>query len=254
MNLKQQIVQQLPEWRARHQRLVKEFGGFKVSEVSIAQVLGGVRDVKALVTDISYVDPNEGIRLRGYKIQELLELLPKRKGDTIPFSGGIYYLLLVGRIPTYEEAMEVENEWKQRQEVPQSVYDGIQAMPTTTNPMTLFSMAILALQGSSQFAKKYDEGMKKENYWDPMLEDSLDLTAKAPVIAAFIYNYKFRQGEIVKPRDELDWAANFGYMIGVEDKNYYELSRLYFLIHSDHESGNVSAHATHLVASALSDI
>merc|ERR1712190_306786 len=32
-----------------------------------------------------------------------------------------------------------------------------------------------------------------------------------------------------------------------------DLMRLYFTIHTDHEGGNVSAHATHLVGSALSD-
>lgn len=254
MNLKNEIARQLPGWRARLQKLVKEYGTFKVSEISMAQILGGMRDVKALVTDISCVDPKEGIRLRGYKIQELLELLPKRPGDAIPFSGGIYYLLLVGRVPNYDEAMEVENEWKKRQEVPQQVYDVIRSMPKTTSPMTLFSMGILALQGTSVFAKRFDEGMKKEDYWDAMLEDSLNLTAKAPAIAAFIYNNKFRQGQIVSPKDDLDWAANFGHMIGVADPNYYDLSRLYFMIHSDHESGNVSAHATYLVSSALSDI
>ncbi len=40
---------------------------------------------------------------------------------------------------------------------------------------------------------------------------------------------------------------------GYEDENAQELMRLYQTIHSDHEGGNVSAHATHLVGSALSD-
>jgi len=42
--------------------------------------------------------------------------------------------------------------------------------------------------------------------------------------------------------------------MGVEDEDYEEFSRLYFILHSDHESGNASAHATHLAASTLSDI
>jgi len=43
-------------------------------------------------------------------------------------------------------------------------------------------------------------------------------------------------------------------MMGVADvKGYAELARLYFILHSDHESGNVSAHTMHLVGSALSD-
>jgi citrate synthase len=42
-------------------------------------------------------------------------------------------------------------------------------------------------------------------------------------------------------------------MLGFKDKEFWELMRLYIVIHADHEGGNVSAHATHLVGSALSD-
>jgi citrate synthase len=44
------------------------------------------------VTDISYVDPVEGIRFRGYTISELLEILPKPEGAEMPYAGGLYYL------------------------------------------------------------------------------------------------------------------------------------------------------------------
>lgn len=254
MNLKKQIEDQLPGWRARLKRLITEYGNVKVAEINIAQILGGIRDVKALVTDISCVDPNQGIRLRGYTIPELLQLLPKRPGDEMPFLGGLYYLLLVGRIPTFEEGMEIEEEWKKRQSVPEYVYDVVRAMPKNTSAMALFSQAILAMERESHFTREYDRGLRKEDYWIPTLEDSLDLSARASAVAAFIYNYKFRNEQIVKPKPELDWAANFGYMIGIENQQYYELSRLYFLIHSDHESGNVSAHTTYLVSSTLSDV
>ncbi len=254
MNLITQIQDQLPAWRARLKRLITEYGQVKVAEINIAQILGGIRDVKALVTDISCVDPNQGIRLRGFTIPELLELLPKSPGNEMPFLGGLYYLLLVGRIPTYEEGIEIEQEWKKRQEVPSYVYDVIRAMPKETSAMALFSLAILAMERESHFTKAYDRGLKKEDYWIPTLEDSLDLSARAPQIAAFIYNHKFRDGQIVEPKEELDWAANFGYMIGIENERYYDLSRLYFIIHSDHESGNVSAHTTYLVSSTLSDV
>ena len=40
---------------------------------------------------------------------------------------------------------------------------------------------------------------------------------------------------------------------GHDGEEVYELTRLYQTIHTDHEGGNVSAHATHLVGSALSD-
>ena len=254
MILKEKLVAQLPEWRERVRRLVKDHGNVKVDEITIAQVYGGMRDVKALVTDISYVDPVEGIRLRGFTIPELLKVLPKPPGAEMPYSGGVYYLLLIGEVPTQEEALEVESEWRARSEVPSYVYDVIRAMPADTHPMTLFSQAVLALQRESLFVKRYQEGMRREEYWEPTLEDSLNLTAKLPAIAAFIYRWKFKEGDIIPPDPDLDWAGNFAHMLGINNPDYEDLARLYFLIHSDHESGNVSAHATHLVGSALSDV
>jgi citrate synthase len=62
------------------------------------------------------------------------------------------------------------------------------------------------------------------------------------------------EAEHIPPDNSLDWAGNFAVMMDIPSQDYQELSRLYFLLHSDHESGNVSAHTTHLVGSALSDI
>jgi citrate synthase len=168
--------------------------------------------------------------------------------------GGLYYLLMVGDVPTKAQAEEVEAEWAKRADVPAYVFEVLKAMPHDTHPMTLFSQAILALQNGSAFAKKYHQGLKKDAYWEPSLEDSLDLTGKLPVIAAYIYNLKYRNGEIPVWDPKLDYGANFAAMLGVADqKGYAELARLYFILHSDHESGNVSAHAMHLVGSSLSD-
>jgi citrate synthase len=254
MLLKDKIGQQLPEWRDRVRKLIKEKGEVKVGEVTIAQVYGGMRDVKSLVTDISYVDPVEGIRFRGYTIPEVLAQLPKPMGSEMPYIGGLYYLLLVGSIPTLEQAVDVENEWKKRGKVPQYVFEAIRALPADAHPMTLFTLAVLTLQRDSLFSKQYHEGLKKDSYWEPMLEDSMNLIAKLPEIASFIYRLKYKNGEIIPSDPNLDWAGNFAQMMGIKDPLYKDLSRLYFLLHSDHESGNVSAHTTHLVASSLSDI
>jgi len=183
-----------------------------------------------------------------------LEKLPRPAGSEIPYVGGLYYLLLVGNIPTLEEALEVEKEWKSRSRVPVYVFDTLRAVPADTPALTMFSLAILSLQRESEFAHQYHAGLKKDSYWEPMLEDSLNLTAKLPEIAAFIYRLKYKSGALIPSDLDLDWGANFAHMMGVEDQGYRDLSRLYFLLHSDHESGNVSAHATHLVASSLSDI
>jgi citrate synthase len=254
MILQEKIAEILPEWRERARKLNKESGDVKIDSVTIGQALGGIRNVKSLVTDISYVDPVEGIRFRGYTIPELLAKLPKPTGGEMPYVGGLYYLLLIGQIPNKRQAQEVEKEWKSRAKVPAYVFKMLRSMPAETHPMTLFSMAVLALQNESKFAHQYLEGMKRDDYWVAMLEDSLNLTAKLPEVAAFIYRLKFKNGKAIRPNRRLDWGANFAHMMGVENPEYADLSRLFFVIHSDHESGNVSAHATHLVGSALSDV
>ncbi len=255
MLLHEKIAAQLPEWRERMKSLSKDHADVVVDQVTVGQIVGGMRDIKSLLTDVSFVDPAEGIRFRGLSIPEVLKALPKARGAKLPLVGGLYYLLMVGKVPTREEALEVEAEWGKRALVPEYVFKMIKSMPKETHPMTLFSQAVLALQNNSVFAKSYHDGMKKDAYWEPALEDSLDLTAKLPVIAAFIYRYKYF-GESKKPKynPKWDYGANFSKMMGVTDKKgYAELVRLYFILHSDHESGNVSAHAMHLVGSALSD-
>jgi citrate synthase len=254
MILHEKLSAQLPAWRERVKTLVKEHGETVIDQVTIGQVYGGMRDIKSMVTDISFVDPATGIKFRGMSIPEVLEKLPKPAGAAIPYVGGLFYLLLIGEIPTKAQAEEVEAEWAKRAVVPAHVFAMLRSMPKDTHPMVLFSQAVLALQSGSKFAKAYHEGVKKDMYWDSTLEDALDLTAKLPSIAAFIYRLKYGDGKEPNYDPKLDYGGNFAKMLGVKDeKGYSELSRLYFILHSDHESGNVSAHTTHLAGSALSD-
>lgn len=197
MKLIQKIDEQLPAWRQRVRRLVSESGDVVVDEITVKQIYGGMRGAKVLVTDISYVDPNEGIRFRGHTIPELLEKLPKAEGSDFPLAGGLYYLLLIGDIPTHEQALEVENTWKARGVIPPFVFETLLTMPEDTHPMTMFSQAIVALQHESVFARRYQEGMRKEEYWEAALEDALNLTARLPAIAAYIYNLKYGDGSFV---------------------------------------------------------
>jgi len=255
MILHEKIAAQLAAQRERYRVLAKEYGDVVVADVTVGQIVGGMRDIKSLLTDVSYVDPAEGIRFRGMSIPEVLAALPKPDGAAMPYVGGLFYLLLIGEVPTKEQALAVEAEWIKRSDVPKYLFDTLRAMPKDTHPMTLFSLAVQSLQPRSEFVRRYQEGMHKDEYWEPALEDSLNLTAKLPVLAAFIYNLKFRDGKEPKVDPDLDYGANFARMLDVEDqKGYSDLARLYFIIHSDHESGNASAHATHLAASTLSDI
>ena len=251
--LKEKLYEKIEGWRPRTQRLAKEYGDVKVCDVTIAQVIGGMRGVKCLVTDISYLDPYEGIRFRGFTIPEVMEKLPKPPGAEMPYVEGHVYLLLTGDIPTESEVAEVAEEFKKRSQVPQYVFDLLRAMPRDTHPMTMFAAAVLSMQRESIFAKKYREGISKMDYWDPAFEDQMNLLAKLPTIAAYIYRMKYRGDTIIPPDPDLDFGGNFAHMMGI-DKPYDDVARMYFILHSDHESGNVSAHTGHLVASALSDM
>jgi len=253
MSLKEKLAEKIAEHRIRTNRLLKEFGTLKIDEVTVSQAVGGMRGIKSLVTDISYLDPDEGIRFRGYTIPQVLEQLPKVPGAEMPYVEGHLYLLLTGEVPTLEETQELAEELKGRRSLPDYVKDVLRAMPRDTHPMTMFATGILAMQRDSKFAKYYDEGKyHKDDAWEPMLEDALDLIAKLPELGAYIYRMKYKGDIFIPSNPELDMGGNFAEMMGIA-KPYDDVARMYFIIHSDHESGNVSAHAAHLVASALSD-
>ncbi len=251
--LKEKLQEKIAIERPRTEKLLKEFGNVKVDEVTIGQIIGGMRDIKSLVTDISYLDPYEGIRFRGLTIPEVLEKLPKVPGAEMPYVEGFYYFLLTGDLPTENEVNAIHEEFNNRKQVPDYVFNIIKSMPIDSHPMTMFATAIMSMQKDSIFAKKYHEGIKKTDYWQYYLEDALNLLAKLPEIAAYIYRLKYRNGDIIPPDPNLDFGGNFAHMMGIA-KPYDDISRLYFILHSDHESGNVSAHTGHLVASALSDM
>ena len=155
MILHEKISAQLPAWRERIKSLAKEHADVVVDHVTVGQIVGGMRDIKSLLTDVSFVDPAHGILFRGMPIPEVLKKLPKARGGKMPLVGGFYYLLMIGELPTKEQAQEVEAEWAKRSAVPDYVYKMLKSMPKETHPMTLFSQAVLALQNGSVFAHKY---------------------------------------------------------------------------------------------------
>ncbi len=253
MALKETLKQKIEEFRPRTTKLVKEFGKVKIDEVTIDQCIGGARDIRCLVTDISYLDPQEGIRFRGMTIPETFAALPKAPNSDYPTVESFWYFLLTGEIPTAAQVTEVEAEFKVRQQVPEYVFQTIRALPRDSHPMVMLSVGILALQKDSKFAGFYNSGkFNKMTAWEYVYEDASDLVARIPIIAAFIYNLKYRDDKQVAADAKLDLGANFAHMIG-QCEEYKDVARMYFILHSDHESGNVSAHTTHLVHSALSD-
>jgi citrate synthase len=233
--------------------LLKEHGNKKIGEVSLAQAYQGMRGITGLVTETSLLDAQDGIRFRGYSIPELQEKLPKAPHGTEPLPEGLFYLMLIGEMPTDSDAEHVTDILQRRSHVPNHVFAAIDALPISAHPMTMFVVGVMALQTESYFARLYSEGMHKKDYWEPTFDDVMILIGRLPRIAAYIYRRKYKNNEHIHPNGLLDWAGNFAHMLGYEDHSFKELMRLYMTIHADHEGGNVSAHTTHLVGSALSD-
>ncbi|MEP7142025.1 MAG: citrate (Si)-synthase, eukaryotic [Ferruginibacter sp.] len=252
-SIKSSFKSKADEISAEIKEMLKEHGNKKIGEVTLNQVYQGMRGITGLVTETSLLDAREGIRFRGYTIPELQEKLPKAPKGTEPLPEGLFHLMLLGELPTEENVNHITSVLQRRSHVPSHVFNTIDATPMSAHPMTQFVIAIMALQTESSFAKRYAAGMNKKDYWEATFDDSMDLIARLPRIAAYIYRRKYKHGDHIQPNGLLDWSGNFAHMMGYESEGFKELMRLYMTIHSDHEGGNVSAHATHLVGSALSD-
>ena len=233
--------------------LIKDHGGTMVDQVSVVQVFGGMRGVKSMIWDPSQLDPVEGIRFRGFTIPQLREKLPKAPGDDEPLPEGLFWLMLTGELPTQRNVEWLSNEWSKRATVPAHTFRALDALDVNTHPMTQFSMAVVSMQSESVFAKRYADGMSKNDYWDAAYEDAMNLIAKLPKVAAYIYRRSFKKGKHIDADPKMDWAANYAHMLGMKDPNFKSLMRLYMTIHADHEGGNASAHTVHLPDSTLSD-
>lgn len=252
-SLHDRLREQAPHLRQKVKSLKDKYGKEVLGNCTVEQAIGGMRSVKSMVYETSLLDAEEGIRFRNYTIPEIQKLLPKAKGGEEPLPEGLFWLLCTGEIPTDAQVKELSQDLENRAGLPDYVRNLIMTFPKTMHPMTQFTMAIMALQPESKFAAGYRSGMKKTEYWVPALEDSLNLIAKIPEICALIYRNTFHDGKIIAPKAGLDWSAQYAHQMGFNDPVFHELMRLYLTIHSDHEGGNVSAHTTWLVGSALSD-
>ena len=214
---------------------------------------GGMRGIKGLLWEPSVLDPEEGIRFRGKSIPECQKILPKAKDGSEPLPESLFWLLINGDVPNNQQVETISKEWASRSKLPEHVVKTLKNFPKSLHPMTQFSAAITILNSESEFVKAYNKGVHKSKYWEYVYEDIMNLIAKLPSVAAIIYRNTYKDGNTVSVDSSKDWAWNFSRMLGYEDPQFTELLRLYLSIHADHEGGNVSAHTTHLVGSALSD-
>ena len=243
-HIKDKLASMIPGLRDEMRGIIKEHGAKVISECTIAQAYGGMRGVKSMVCDTSLVEPDTGLIIRGMPLLEgPADMLPEE----------IFYLLLIGETADEEAKKGLQDEFSARCEVPSYVWDVLRAMPKDSHPMCMLDTAILCMERESEFRKRYTEGMVKTEYWEPTLEDSLNLLARLPGVAAGVYRIRYEKGDLIAPDPNLDWGANYAHMMGNDAPDFYDCMRLYLTLHCDHEGGNVSANTCHTVGSALSD-
>ncbi len=243
--LKEKLAGIIPKLREERKELVTKYGDKVISDVTVAQAIGGMRGVKGMVCDTSVVEPDKGLIIRGMPILKLKDKLPEE----------IFWLLITGELPSADELAGFQKELKKHGEVPNYVWKVLKAMPKSSHPMAMLDTAILAMENESIFRKRYTEGMGKEDYWEPTLEDAMIIIGTIHTIAAGVYRIKYKKAELIEPSSKLDWGADYVKMLGLPPKKGQtaEMMRLYLTLHSDHEGGNVSANTCHTVGSALSD-
>jgi citrate synthase len=244
--LHDKLAAEIPALRDEVRKLTKEHGAKVISQVTVEQAYGGMRGVKSLVCDTSEVPPDKGLIIRGIPVAQLTGKLPEE----------VLWLLLTGSLPNQAELEDLQADLRTRAHVPDYVWAVLKAMPADSHPMVMLNTAILVAEKESIFRQRYDAGMKKDQYWDATLEDALNIIAMLPSVAAGIYRMRFGKGERIPSNPALDWGADYAHMLGLPDPKgeFAALMRLYLVLHSDHESGNVSAMTTATVNSALSDL
>ena len=218
-----------------------------ISQVTPKNIFSGMRGITSMVCNTSLVDPEKGLMIKGYPLSNIAEKTPEE----------IFFLMCTGNLPTKEEKKLFQKNLAMRSEVPKEIWQVLMNLPDTTHPMTMLSIAIMILSHDSIFREKYETGLRKSDFWKSTLEDSLELIAKLPTIAAGIYRIRYEKNDFFPSYDKTqDWSTNYANMLGLDNDQelFADLMRLYMVLHCDHEGCNASAYTTRIVNSTLSDI
>ena len=244
--LLEKLEEKIPNWRDDVRLLLSDSGSSVISEVTLKQAYGGMRGVKGLVCETSSVSADTGLIIRGKPLLDIIEILPEE----------VLYLLLTGDLPDNAALKELQSNLQEHAVVPDYIWTIMESMPKDSHPMAMFNTAILAMEKESVFRSHYDQGINKNDFWKPTLEDGIRLIAKLPALGAGVYRIRFEKGELISPDQSLDWGANYAHMLGLDnsDNNLKKLMRLYLMLHCDHEGGNASAFTSLTIGSTLSDL
>src|SRR5690625_4931363 len=174
----------------------------------MTEIYKGLAGVTVDYTEISKVNPETNSLLyRGYPVQEL--------AATQPFEA-VAYLMWHGELPTEEQLKQLREEERKHRGLDPEVKAAIDLIPTNAHPMDEVRTAISDM-GASELAGAGNvldaSGSREDN-----LQRSIKMFAALPAVVA--YGQRRRRGQqVVDPRDDLDYSANFLWMTFGEEQH-----------------------------------
>lgn len=191
--IREKLEQKIVEQQKVFSLFKKEYGANKLGDITVGSVCGGMRGMMGLLYETSKLHPIEGINYRDKDLYEVREQSPRAPGGYEPLPEGVLWLLLTGEFPTEKEVVAFQEELYTRGQLTQDEEKLILQFPQHMHPMTQFSMGVMACQPQSRFVRAYREGIHKSQYWEPTLNDALDVIAKVSRIAALVYRNTYHR-------------------------------------------------------------
>lgn len=195
----------------------------------------GLAGVIADESRVCFIDGEAGLlSYRGYDIYEVA------KNDAT--FDEVAYLLLEGRLPTREELSAFSQALVAARNVPKTILDMIKLSPREAHPMVVLQTTTAALG-------MFDEVQGEDRAAN--IKRAISLTAKFPTLIAAFARHKQGQ-EFVAPRNDLDHAANFLYMVNGEapSQKAARTFEMALILHMEH-SFNASTFTTRVVGGTL---
>jgi len=197
----------------------------------------GLEGVPATLSSISYVDGQKGLlEYRGISIEELAV-----KSSFLETS----YLLIWGVLPTKEELEAFEHEICYHRRIKYRIRDMMKCFPERGHPMDALQASAAAL---GLFYSR--RALANPAY---IREAVVRLLAKIPTMVAAFQQMR-RGNDPVRPRDDLNYSANFLYMLNEQEPDPL-LARIFdtcLTLHAEHTI-NASTFSAMVTASTLTD-
>jgi citrate synthase len=205
--------------------------------MSIENFKPGLEGVPATLSSISYVDGKQGIlEYRGIPIQQLAH------HSTFIETA---YLLIWGELPNHEELYDFEHEIRYHRRLKYRIRDMMKCFPEGGHPMDALQACAAAL-GLFYARRALDNPEYIRNA-------VVRLLAKIPTMVA-AFQLMRKGNDPVQPRDDLDYSANFLYMLNEREPDLLQAKvfDLSLVLHAEHTI-NASTFSAMVTASTLTD-